>query len=113
MMSIVECDLAQGEVRLSVGKVAPDEHHGRARRGGEQDEPRDVGLLIWSAGSIGLNSWPMNIQPSKAMENGLTPQLMNSVTPMPRQCSLHLTKRPEVDLQQHRNDHQPDQHGDR
>ena len=30
----------------------------------------------------------MNSQPSSAIENGLTPQLMNKVTPMPRQCSL-------------------------
>ena len=29
----------------------------------------------------------MNSQPSSAMENGLTAQLMNRVTPMPRQCS--------------------------
>jgi hypothetical protein len=32
----------------------------------------------------------MNSQPSSAIENGFTAQLMNSVTPMPRQCSLHL-----------------------
>jgi hypothetical protein len=54
----------------------------------------------------------MNSQPSSAIENGLTAQLMNSVTPMPRQC-----RRPrrggEVDLHQHRDDHQPDQHRDR
>ena len=30
----------------------------------------------------------MNSQPSAAIENGFTAQLMNSVTPMPRQCSL-------------------------
>ena len=30
----------------------------------------------------------MNSQPSSAIENGFTAQLMNSVTPMPRQCSL-------------------------
>ena len=28
----------------------------------------------------------MNSQPSKAIEKGLTAQLMNKVTPMPRQC---------------------------
>ena len=28
----------------------------------------------------------MKIQPSSAIENGLTAQLTNSVTPMPRQC---------------------------
>jgi hypothetical protein len=30
----------------------------------------------------------MNSQPRSAIENGLTAQLMNSVTPMPRQCSF-------------------------
>ena len=30
----------------------------------------------------------MKNQPSAAMENGFTAQLMNSVTPMPRQCSF-------------------------
>ena len=29
----------------------------------------------------------MNSEPSSAIENGLTAQLMNSVTPTPRQCS--------------------------
>ena len=29
----------------------------------------------------------MNSQPSAAIENGFTAQLMNRVTPMPRQCS--------------------------
>ena len=47
------------------------------------------------------------------MENGLTAQLMNSVTPMPRQCSRTCAERGEIDLQQHRDDHQPDQHRDR
>ena len=30
----------------------------------------------------------MKNHPSSAMENGFTPQLMKSVTPMPRQCSF-------------------------
>jgi hypothetical protein len=30
----------------------------------------------------------MKSQPRKAIENGFTAQLMKSVTPMPRQCSL-------------------------
>ncbi len=32
----------------------------------------------------------MNSQPSAAIENGFTAQLMNKVTPMPRQCSRTL-----------------------
>ena len=52
----------------------------------------------------------MNSQPSSAIENGLTAQLMNRVTPMPRQCSRTCAERGEIDLHQHRDDHQPDQH---
>ena len=55
----------------------------------------------------------MNSQPSSAIENGFTAQLTNSVTPIPRQCSVTCDERGEVDLDQHRNDHQPDQHRDR
>ena len=55
----------------------------------------------------------MKIQPSSAIENGLTAQLMNSVTPMPRQCLRHFVQSAEVDAQQHRNDHHPDQQSDR
>jgi hypothetical protein len=36
----------------------------------------------------------MNSQPNSAIENGLTAQLMNSVTPMPRQCSLTWCRAP-------------------
>ena len=55
----------------------------------------------------------MNSQPSSAIENGLTSQLTPTVAAMPRQWLLHLPERGEVDLQQHRHDHQPDQHRDR
>jgi len=52
----------------------------------------------------------MNNQPSSAIENGLTSQLTPTVATIPRQC---LSERGKVDLQQHRHDHQPDQHGNR
>jgi hypothetical protein len=35
---------------------------------------------------MGANRWRKNSQPSKAMLKGLTSQLTNSVTPMPRKC---------------------------
>ncbi len=52
----------------------------------------------------------MNSQPRKAIENGLTAQLMNSVTPMPRQCSFTRDSAAKSIFAQHRDDHQPDQH---
>ena len=51
----------------------------------------------------------MNSQPNNAMEKGLTPQFTNRVTATPRQCSTHALDLFEIDLEQHRNDHQPDQ----
>ena len=51
--------------------------------------------------------------PSSAIENGLTAQLTNSVTPMPRAVGGDLVQRAEVDAHQHRDDHQPDQDADR
>ena len=36
----------------------------------------------------------MKIQPSTAIEKGLTAQLMNSVTPMPRACALTWPRAP-------------------
>ena len=41
---IVERHLAQREVRLSIAQMAPHEHHGGARSGGEQDETGKVGI---------------------------------------------------------------------
>ena len=46
------------------------------------------------AGSSGANRPPMNSVPSSAIENGLTAQLMNSVTPTPFQCRRTLPSAP-------------------
>ena len=47
------------------------------------------------------------------MENGLTSQLTPTVVGNPAPVFPHLSERGKIDLQQHRHDHQPDQHGDR
>jgi hypothetical protein len=47
------------------------------------------------------------------MLNGLTSQLTPTVTPMPRHSSATRCNAPEIDLEQHRHDHQPDQHRNR
>ena len=67
------------------GQPAPHEHHGGAGRGGEQDQPGDVAVDLLGR-QPGANRWRMNSQASSAIENGLTTQLTNSVTPMPRKC---------------------------
>ena len=73
------------------------ERHG-AIRIGRPDEYRWIGRLFacfamephnfYDMTNVGAKSQPMNSQPKAAMENGFTAQLTNSVTPMPRQCSL-------------------------
>ena len=40
----VDRDLAEREVRLAVGEIAPDEDHRRAGRGGQDDQPGDIGV---------------------------------------------------------------------
>ena len=55
----------------------------------------------------------MKIQPRSAIENGFTAQLTKSVTPIPRQCCRTWPIAREVDPQQHRNDHDPDEETDR
>jgi hypothetical protein len=55
----------------------------------------------------------MKIHPSSAIENGLTAQLMKSVTPNAARMRPDPAERGEVDLQQHRNDHHPDEDADR
>ena len=108
MMRVVERHLAQREVRLAVEQVRPDEHHRRAGRGRQDDQAGDVAVDLVGR-QQGRNRQPMNSQPSSAIENGLTAQLTNRVTPMPRQCRPTSPQRGEVDLEQHRHDHQPDQ----
>jgi hypothetical protein len=54
----------------------------------------------------------MKIQPSSAIENGLTAQFTKRVTPIPAPVPTDLLQRAEVDLQQHRDDHHPDQQAD-
>ncbi len=55
----------------------------------------------------------MNTQASSAIEKGFTSQLTPTVAAIPFQCAPTCAERGEVDLEQHRNDHQPDQHRDR
>ncbi len=46
-----------------------------------------MALSIFPAGSQARNRCARNTQPSSAIEKGLTAQLINSVTPIPRQCA--------------------------
>jgi len=43
---VVESDLAQREVRLTVRQVAPDEDHGGAWSSAKKDQPRDVAVHL-------------------------------------------------------------------
>lgn len=47
---------------------------------------RPMARSISLAGSPGRNRCARSTHPSRAIENGLITQLMNGVTPIPRQC---------------------------
>ena len=109
MMVSLSATWRQREMRLAVGQVRPDEDHGRAGRGGEDDQPGDVAVDL-HRGQIG----PEQIadeEPARAaaMENGLTGPVDEQRDADAAPVLPDLAERGEVDLEQHRHDHQPDQ----
>ena len=97
-------------MRLAVGRDGSRRTPWRCRAPPPAGSARRCSCRSGRPAARARNSQPMNSQPSSAIENGLTAQLTNRVTPMPRQCRADLAQRGEVDLEQHRHDHQPDQH---
>ena len=110
---VVERDLGQGEMRLAVDEVRPDEHHGRAGRGRQQDQPGDIAVDL-----IGGQQRPEQMADEQPAEQRHRERLDQPVDRRPsRRCRANAartsSKRREIDLEQHRDDHQPDQHRDR
>ena len=79
---IVHRYLHQRVGRVPVGEMAPDKHHRRTRRGGQNDAARDV-LVGFGRSDEGRKDDRKNTHASSAIENGLTTQLTNSVTSSP------------------------------
>ena len=105
---VVERDLAQREMRLAVREVAPDEDHGRARRCREQDEAGDVAvnLVRWQIRSEELaDKEPAQQRHRERLHGPVDEERDADAAPM----LAHLRRGREVDLYEHRDDHQPDQ----
>jgi len=98
-------------MRLAVHQVRPGEHHSGAGRGRQQNEAGDIAVR-----QIRWQPWPKVMrdehQAKSAIKNVLISQLTPTVMAMPRQLA-DLAQSGQIDLQQHRHDHEPDQHRDR
>ena len=109
---VVEGDLGQREVGFAVGQVAPDEHHGRAGCRREQDEAGDIAVDL-----VGRQPRREQVADEQPAQRGHRERLYR---PVDEQCHADaapvladLADGGEIDLDQHRDDHQPDQDGDR
>ena len=99
-------------MRLAAAKIAPDEHHRRAGRRGQQDEPGNVAVDLASR-QIRLEQ-PADEKPAEKrhrerLDRPVDKQRHADAAPMlahPRQGS-------KIDLHQHGNNHQPDQRRNR
>ncbi len=105
---VVERHLGQGEVGVAVGEAAPHEDHRRAGRGRQQDQAGDVGVEL-VGGQIGGED-PAHEQPAEqrhreGFHRPVDEQRDADAPPVGR----HPMQGAEVDLQQHGDDHEPDQ----
>ena len=100
------------EMRLAVHEVRPDEHHGRARGRRQQDQPGDITIDLsgWQPGAEQMrDEQPAKQGHRERLDQPIDADRRRDATPM----AVYLTERRQIDLQQHRHDHEPDQHGDR
>jgi hypothetical protein len=102
----------EGEIRLAVGQVGPYEHHRGTRRRGQNDETGDIAVdVAWRQQRA---KEPANEQPgeqghAEGLDQPIDADGHGNAAPL----LGHPVQRAEIDLEQHRHDHQPDQHGDR
>ena len=82
----------------------------RAR--GEQDQAGDVAVEL-SAGSHGANRLRTNSQPRKAIERASPASSRTASRRCPSPVLPRFMQRAEIDLDQHRDDHHPDEQADR
>ncbi len=110
---VVDRDLHQRVGRVAVGQVAPDEHHRRARRGGEDDAAGDV---LVGVGRRDPRAEDMTRKKTHAI-SGHRERLHEPVheqrDEQAARPAADVADRAEVDLHHHRRDHQPDEDRDR
>ena len=109
---VIEGDLRQREMRLALHEVRPDEDHGRAGSRRQQDQSGDIAVDL-----VRRQEWPEQMRDEYPAEQRHGEGLHQPVNADRHRDSapmlLDLPKRAKVDLEQHRDNHEPDQHGDR
>ena len=109
---VIQCNLRQRESRVAIAQVTPDEHHGRARRRGQQDQPGDVTIEL-----LGRQPACENVADEDPGEQrhreGLDAPVDKQGDTDPSPVLPYFLERLKIDLQEHRQDHQPDQYCDR
>jgi hypothetical protein len=105
---VVEGDLAQGEVRVALREAAPHEHHRGAGRRREQDQAGDIGVHL--VGRQVRREHMTQEQPGEqrhreGLDQPVDAEGYGNAPPV----LAHLPHRREVDAQQHRDDHHPDE----
>ncbi len=109
---VIQRDLAQGEMRLAIDQVRPDEHHGGARRGRQQDQAGDVEVDLvrrQQRAEQVADEQPAEQRHGERLDQPVHPHGGGDAAPVP----ADLGQRARIDLQQHRHDHQPHQDGNR
>jgi hypothetical protein len=106
---VVEGYLAEREMRLAIDKVRPHEHHGRAGSRRQQDQPGRIAVDL-----IGGKIRPEHMRDEDPGQQRHRKGFHQPVDPDRGRDSLPVRadgpERGKVDLEQHRNDHQPHQH---
>ena len=99
-------------MRLAIDEVRPDEYHSGARRRREQDESGDIAVHLirrqQRAEQMGDEDPAQQRHRERLDEPVDTDRCRNAAPVLP-----HFAQGGEIDLEQHRHDHEPHQHRDR
>ena len=99
-------------MRFALDEVRPDEHHCGARGRRQQNQPGHVGIDLPGRQKrpeqVGYEN-PPEQRHREWLDEPVDPNRRHDPTPV----VAHLAECRQVDLEQHRHDHQPHQHGNR
>ena len=109
---VVERHLGEREMRLAIDEVRPYEHHGGARRRREQDEAGDIAVHLirrQKRAEKMRDEDPGQQRHRERLDEPIDADRGRDAAPV----LPHLAQGGEIDLEQHRHDHEPHQHRDR
>src|SRR3546814_20114431 len=95
-------------MRLALGEVRPDEDHRRTRCGGEDDEAGDIGVDL-ARRQVGPEQIADEQPAERCHREGLDSPVDEERDADAAQMLLDLAEGGEVDTNQQRHDHEPDQ----